>query len=77
MLSVELKGIKAQLCLKNMCILRFQLQLDKAPLDTWVARRAVTAAMDTQAEDKALCEVPLGNYWARVPGRLGPAPQCR
>lgn len=76
-LSVELKGIKAQLCLKNMCILRFQLQLDKAPLYTWVARRTVTAAVDTQAEDRAIREVPLGNYSARVPGRWGPAPQCR
>lgn len=75
MLSVELKGIKAQLCLKkHVCIFGFQLQLDEAPLDTWVARRTVTAGMDAQANDRALSRVPLGNYSACAPGRAVPSP---
>lgn len=37
-----------------MCIFRFQLQLDEVLLDTWVARRAVTAEMDTQVKDRTL-----------------------
>lgn len=44
-----------------MCIFRFQLQLDEAPLDIWVARRIVTTEMDTQANDRVLSKVPLQN----------------
>lgn len=60
-----------------MCIFRFQLQLDEAPLDTWVARRIVTAEMDTQADDRALSKVPLGNYSACAVAGQHPTPQCR
>jgi len=59
---------------KHVCIFRFQLQLDEEPLDTWVARRIVTAEMDTQAIDGVLSKVPLGNYSAGATGRSAPSP---
>ncbi len=58
MLSAELKGIKAQLCLKKQGLFfRLEPQLDGAPLDAWVAR-AVPA--DTLAASRVPRDTALG-----------------